>query len=60
MENINDVMRFGGTPLFESFNVVRSSISHSLPHTSSTNESYHIFIGFEEKLHYENYLKLLN
>ena len=59
MDKLNDVMLFGGLPLFESFNVVRSSTSHSLPHTSSTTETYHIFVAFEDKLHYENYLKLL-
>lgn len=59
MDKLNDVIHFGGTALFESFNVVRSSTSHSLPHTSSTTETYHILVAFEDKMHYENYMKLV-
>ena len=53
MDKLNDVILFGGIPLFESLNV------EYLPQSRDNIQTYHIFIAFEDKLHYENYKKLL-
>lgn len=58
MHCLNEAMVYGGTPLFESFNVVRSTMSPSLTTSPSTTEKYFILIGFKDRLHHENYLKM--